>query len=126
MTTLYNVNRNAQGVNGYGTPFCTDIYSAALTANTDRAVTVPSKAAIGMASSGSVNNTFLAVFSYAPAAKVWVALNQTAVVPAAGTFGAVGSELNPPAKSVKGGDVIHMLCVAGADVSVAFYSTQEN
>lgn len=126
MATLYQVNKNFQGVNGFGTPFCSQIYTAALTANTDISLTVPTNAAMGMAPAQTTNNTFIVVFSYAPSAKVWVSVNGTPAVPAAGTFGASTSELNPPAKICKAGDTIHMLCVAGADVSAAFYSTQEN
>ena len=126
MTTLYNVNTVLQGVNGYGTPFCDTVYTSTLAAATDTSLTVPGKAAIGMASAGTSRNTYLAVFSYAPNAKVWVALNGTAAVPAGAPFATSTSELNPTAKIVRAGDVIHFFCTAGSDASVALYSTQEN
>lgn len=126
MTTLYNVNTVFQGVNGFGSPFCDTIYTATLAAATATALTVPGKAAIGMASAGISKNTYLAVFSYAPSAKVWVANNGTAAIPAGAAFAASTSELNPPAKIVKAGDILSMICTAGADVSIALYSTQEN
>ena len=125
MTTLYNISSTINGVNGFGSPFSDTIYTATLAAATATALTVPSKAAIGMGSATSVKNTYLAVFSYAPAAKVWVANNGTAAVPGGAAFAASTSELNPPSKKVKAGDVLSFICTAGADVSVAFYSTQE-
>lgn len=126
MTTLYNVNTVLQGVNGFGAPFCDTVYTASLAAATATALTVPGKAAIGMASATSSKNTYLAVFSYQPAAQVWVANNGTAAIPAGAAFALSTSELNPPAKIVKAGDVLSMICTAGAVVSVALYSTQEN
>lgn len=126
MTTQYNVNTQVQGVNGYGTPFCDTVYTASIAAATATALTVPTTIAMGIPSATSVHNTFLAVFTYAPASKVWVANNHTAAVPAGAAFAASNSELNPSAKKVKAGDVLSFICTAGADVSVAFYSTNEN
>ena len=126
MTTLYNVNTTIQGVNGFGSPFSDTIYTAALAAATATALTIPGKASIGMGSATSYKNTYLAVFSYAPAAKVWVANNATAAVPGGAAFAASTSELNPISKKVKAGDVLSFICTAGADVSVALYSTQES
>lgn len=126
MTTLYNVNTVLQGVNGFGSPFCDTVFTATLGAAAETHFTVPGKAAMGMASAGTSHNTYLAVFSYAPAAKVWVANNGTAAVPAGAAFAASTSELSPTAKIVKSGDVLSMICTAGADVSVSLYSTQEN
>lgn len=126
MTTLYNVNTVLQGVNGYGTPFCDTIYTSTLAAATATALTIPGKAAIGMASAATTKNTYLAVFSYTPGAAVWVANNGTAAIPAGAPFALSTSELNPPAKIVKAGDILSMICTAGTSVSVALYSTQEN
>jgi hypothetical protein len=126
MTTLYNVPTTVQGINGFGSPFCATIYSATLAAATNTTLTVPGKAAIGMGSATPTKNRYLAVFSYAPSSKVWVANNATATVPAGASFTATSSELNPPAKIVAAADVINMICTAGADVSIALYSLQEN
>jgi hypothetical protein len=57
---------------------------------------------------------------------VFVAVNATAQVPAAGTFGATTSEQNPSAKKVKAGDVLHFFSTSTANVTVAFYSVVEN
>lgn len=126
MTTLYNVSTTVQGVNGFGAPFCDTIFTATLGAAAVTALTVPAKAALGMGSATSVKNTYLAVFSYAPGSKVWVANNETAAVPGGAAFAASTSEMNPPAKKVKAGDILSFICTAGADVSVALYSTNEN
>lgn len=126
MATLYNIPSTIKGVNGFGSPFCDTIRTATLAAGTATALTIPGKAAIGMGSATSSKNTFLAVFSYAPGAKVWVANNETAAIPAGAAFAASTSELNPPAKLVRAGDVLSFICTAGADVSVAINSTQES
>lgn len=126
MATLYNVNKNFQGINSFGSLFSSESFSATLAANTDTSLTVPLDAVIGMAPATKTNNTFLAIFHYASNADVFVALNTAAAAPAAGSFGATASVLNPTAKAVKGGDVIHFKCVAGCVVTVEFFSTQEN
>lgn len=121
----YYINESLQGVNGFGSPFCPNVFTSTLAAATNTTLAVPNKTAIGMGVATTIN-TYLAVFSYAPGAKVWVAVNATAAVPAGAAFAASSSELNPPAKTVKATDVINMICTAGADVSVAFYPTQGN
>lgn len=126
MTTFYNINKTFQGVNGYGSPFCDQAFSSALAANTDTTLVVPATSAMGMAPSTNAANTFLAVFTFPPTAEVWVANNHAATAPAGAPFGATNSVMNPKAKTVKTGDTLHFLCVAGADVSVEFFSTQAN
>jgi hypothetical protein len=121
MTTNYNVDKFVQGVNGFGSPFCTQIFTATLAANTDTAIAVPLTAAVGMPAA-TRNNKFLAVFSYAKAVDFWVANNAAAAAPAGAAFAASPSELNPPAKYCKAGDTIHCLSVAGGSMSVAFYA----
>jgi hypothetical protein len=64
----------------------------------------------------------LAVFSYAPGASVWVAKGVAAAAPAGVNFALSNSELNPPAKVVHAGDVLHFFAGAIANVSVAFYA----
>ena len=48
MATLYNVNKNFQGINSFGTNFCDESYSATLAANTDTSLTVPGKCCHGI------------------------------------------------------------------------------
>lgn len=126
MTTTYIINKTFQGVNGFGSPFCDQTYTATLAANTDTSLIVPGTVAMGIAPATNAANTFLVVFTYKPDAEVWVNKNGTAAVPAGAAFATPASVLNPIAKTVKTGDVLHFLCVAGTDVCVEFYSTQSN
>lgn len=118
--TEYNINQWLKGVNGFGLPFCTNVYSATLVANTEETLTVPGTAAIG-----NVNSTnkaqWVAVFSYEPTKLVWVAVNATAAVPAGAALAATTSELLPPAKVLNEGDVIHVISAAGSGISIALY-----
>lgn len=121
--TQYDINSFIKGVNGFGLPFCSQIYSATLAAATNTTLTVPSMSAIGTLNSTTLP-LYVAIFTYAPSAKVYVANNATAVVPAGAAFAVASSSLNPTARVVKGGDVINFICTAGADVTVEFYSIQ--
>jgi len=122
MATEYNINQQTYGRNGFGTQFSDTVVSASLAAATDTSYTVPGTLPAG-ALPAYTSNKYLAVFSYEDAADVWVNLGAAAAVPAGAAF-AAGSELNPPARMVKAGDVIHMFCTAGADVSISLYSLQ--
>ncbi len=115
MTTPYNISSITKGVNGFGLPFCDQIYSVTLSAATEATVTVPGTGAMG---SLGVDK-FIAVFSYETNIGVWVSVNATAAVPAGATLAAT-------AKYVKAGDVIHVItATAATDMSVAFYAIQE-
>jgi hypothetical protein len=122
---MLNVNRG--GVNGWGQPFCDTIFTATLGAGAETTLTVPAKAGLGVPSSNQFNK-FLAVFSVQDGAKVWVAVNATAAVPAGAAFAASTSEMINPAASCKyckTGDILHFVSAAAADISVAFYAIQE-
>lgn len=121
--TQYDVNSWLQGVNGFGLPFSNTIYTSTLGAGVEATLTIPGSSGMGVPNSRS-KAQFVAVFSYEPSKKVYVAINGTAAVPVGNTFAASTSELNPPAKTVKEGDVIHVICGAGADVSIALYAIQ--
>ncbi len=124
MTTKFNMSRDINGYNGFGLTFTDSAYSATLAAVTDTTLTVPS--AIGLGKQGySTNATgqMLAVFSFDPGSSVWVANNAVAANPGGGSFAASSSELNPAARLVNGGDILHFYSVsANANVSVSFYS----
>jgi hypothetical protein len=125
MATLYNLNPSKNSVNGFGLPFCADTYTSTLAANTEATLTIPGFNATGIPSAATYNK-FIAVFSYEAAKNVYVSVNSTAAVPAGATLAASTSELNPPAKLVKKGDVIHVICADGStDISIALYSVQE-
>lgn len=116
MPTKFNIDSIIRGGTPFGLPFCVDVFSARLPATTDTTLTVPSE----------VKGNYIVVFGYskpqAASKDVWVAVGEAATVPAGGTFAASSSELNPSAKYVKSGDVIHMIAVTDdTDVSVAFY-----
>lgn len=128
MATPYNVNKNLQGVNGFGSHFSDNIYNATLAATTDTSFTVPGFSSSGASPLPYSNNKYLAVFKYAKAeAKdVFVALNATAAAPAGASFAAATSVLNPEAKVVKAGDVIHFFAVtASTNVTIELYPIQE-
>lgn len=118
MTTVFNINTAVNGALGFGLPFCDTIYTATLAASTEKTITVPGA---GSDTSRQINK-YIAVFSYEDAKNVYVALNATAAVPAGSSFAASTSELNPPAKYVKAGDVLHLITAdTDVDVSVAIY-----
>lgn len=122
MTTKLNFIRDINGYNGFGLQFTDTAYSCTLTQNTDTTLTVPKTS--GMGGQGiSQKANFLAIFNYDPGTSTWVALNTTAGAPAGNTFAATQSELNPAARLVNGGDVIHFYSTdIGTDVSVILYS----
>lgn len=123
MTTKFNMSRDINGFNGFGLTFTDTAYSATIAATTDTSLTVPSS--IGLGEQGySLNATgqMLAVFTFDPGSSVWVANNIAATTPVGATFAATLSELNPAARLVKGGDVLHFYSAATAGISVAFYS----
>jgi hypothetical protein len=119
MDQQYNINSFSSGVNGFGSQFAKIVFSANLPANTNKTITVPGGDA---ADDPRVRvPRFLAVFSYHAARNVYVKLNATATVPGGVNF-AAGSELLPPAKVVKAGDVINVItATADTNVSVALY-----
>lgn len=122
MTTKFNMSRDINGYNGFGLTFTDTAYSATLAINTDTSLTVPNAIGIGKQGYATVAQT-LAVFSFDPGQSVWVAVNTAAANPGGAAFAATSSELNPAARLVKGGDVLHFYCTtANVNVSVSFYS----
>ena len=123
MTTKFSMVRDINGYNGFGLQFSDTKYSALIAEATDTSLTVPTGTTIG---SGHSTNTLrlLAIFSYEPGASVWVALNGTAAVPAGAAFASTTSELNPVARSVSAGDVLHFITPdsGGSNVGVTFYA----
>ena len=126
-TTQFQTDKNLNGVNGWGLPFCKQIYTATLGAATEATVTVPATSATGVAS-GTQKNKFIAVITCEQGKKVYAALNATAAVPAGTSLAASTSALLPiqSARYVKAGDVIHIISAAAADVSIEFYGVQDS
>ncbi len=125
MTTKFNMTRDINGYNGFGLQFTDTAYSCTLTTTTDTTLTVPSAVGIGGPEiyQGTGNPYTLAVFIFDPGTSVWVADGHTAATPVGNTFAATNSELNPAARLVQGGDVLHFYTAGtGVNVSVLFYS----
>ena len=110
--TQFSMLRDINGYNGFGLPFSIDKYNATITTNTDTTVTVP-----------SYSPHYVAIFTFQSGSGVWVANNATAAKPVGSTFAATTSELNPVARYVKAGDVLHFLTGdTSAMVGVVFYA----
>ncbi len=125
MTTMYKLQKDIAGYNGFGLPFCDLIYSASLAASTDTSLTVPSKGAMG-APLNQINK-WLAIIQVEANLSVWFALNATAAVPAGSTFAQTTSDLiigtEYYAVEVKAADVMHFFApTAGTDIMVKFYA----
>ena len=112
-TTLeLNLERDNTGIPAYAPQFASVHFSATLNGGSAQTFTIPSDA-----------QTYIASFSYQPGATVWVARNTAAAEPAGSTFAATNSELNPGARTVYAGDVIH--CVTSdttADIGISIYA----
>ncbi len=124
MSVLKNWNSNS-GLgcrNDFGSQFAGlgSTYSAHVATTTDTTLTVPSGSGIGKANDNTPK--FLAVFSYAPNAQVWVANNVATAPSLTSSFVASAPVINPRCKEVQGGDVLHFYATAAADVSVEFFA----
>lgn len=129
MATLYRLQKDIAGYNGFGLPPSDQKYSASLAVSTDTTVPVPLSGSMGMAL--DTVNKWLAIVQVEANLSVWFALNATAAVPAGSTFAVTTSDLiiggEYYAVSVKAGDVMHFLApVAGTDILVKFYSLPAN
>lgn len=114
MTTKFSITRDINGYNGFGLPFSDTNYSATILTGVNTTLDVP-----GI----STSTTYLAVFSYNPGASVFVAINQTAAVPAGSTFSSTTSILNPTARVCRYGDVLNFITNdEAAFVTVSFYA----
>jgi hypothetical protein len=110
MTKLALV-RDINGFNTFGLAFSSQKKDTVLATTVEQTVTVPATNVKG----------YLAIFSYEPGAKVWVALNATATLPGA-AFADTDSELNPTAREVPASSVLHFITNdTTAEVGVSFY-----
>lgn len=125
MTTMYRLQKDVAGYNGWGLNFSDTKFSASLAITTDTTLTVPSSGAIG-APLNQVNK-WLAVIQVESDLTVWFALNAVAAVPAGTTFASTTSDMiiggEYYAVQVKAADVMHFLApTAGTDIMVKFYA----
>jgi hypothetical protein len=107
-------------VDAFGQRFASLKFSSSLDASTDTTLTVPDSAP-----------KYKAVIKGDVDLVIWVALGETAAVPAGNTFAAVSSEMVPVngelCREVRAGEVLHFICAtASADVSVVFYAIGTN
>jgi hypothetical protein len=114
MSTKLILIRDINGYVTYGIPFATDQWGGFLAANVEQHFTVPSNYQVWQID-----------FSIQPGSSIWVAHNQTAVLPTA-TFGPVNCELNPAARLAYAGDLISMLTSDSTNdwIGVTLYAIQ--
>ena len=108
-----------QPIDDFGLRFSNLLYNVTLTVSTDTTLVVPSTA-----------QRFKVLIKIMEGARVWVALNNPAAVPAGATFASTNSELingNLFCREVRAGDVLHFITTdPSQDVSAAFYSLGTN
>lgn len=122
-TQLGTTNKLVGGVDDFGNPFSSECFSAILAA-VDTTLAVPLTSSSGSPMATQFNK-FLAVFTYTPAAEVWVAKNAVASAAVGAAFAPTASTLNPPAKFCQAGDVLHFFAVGPPpEVSVQFFAIQ--
>lgn len=112
----FNMIRDINGYNGFGLQFSDNLFQGILLNGIEQTLIVPE-------SPFADYPHLLAIFSFEPGATIWVALNQTATFPS-GSISSSNSELNPAARYVKGGDVLHFITNDSSDdYGVIFYAT---
>lgn len=130
MTVPFRTQQETKGINDFGQQYSDQIYNATLAATTNTALTVPGGGIMGAITSDggqSSKNKMLAVIRVSFGDEVWVAVNQTADVPAGASFAKDTSEVvtsdNPLAKLVSVGDVLNFYTAGSTtSVSVTFYA----
>ena len=129
MTTPFRTIQETKGSNDFGQQYSDQIYNATLVAATNTTLTVPGGGIMGAMTSfggSSDKNKVLAVIR--TTGDIWVAVNQTADVPASGTFAKDTSELVTnvldKAYLVNVGDVLNFFAKTATtpSLSVAFYA----
>lgn len=128
MTVQFRRFDEVKGINDFGQQYSDQIYNATLAAATNTTLTVPGGGIMGGVSSygtaGDKNKVYAVIRT---TGDVWVAVGQTADVPAGTTFAKDTSELvtNVLDKTylVNVGDVLNFFARVGTtpSVSVAFY-----
>ena len=115
MATKFLMTRDINGYNGFGVPFSDTNFQVVLTSMVHRTITVP-------LSPYPEYDDWIALFSFDPGSRVWVANNTVATVPAVGPFVLTASQLNPSGRFCEGGDVIDFVTdQALVVVGVSFY-----
>jgi hypothetical protein len=120
MTTLdtkFQMIRDINGYNGFGLPFtvAAQSWQGTLLIGAEQTITVPSS-----------SEYWLAIFNAVPGGEVWVNLNATAASPTT-SFSNNASQMNPSARKVKAGDVIHFITPnTSVNIWVGLYALETN
>lgn len=129
MTQQFRTIQETKSYNDFGQIYSDQIYNVTLTAATNTGVVVVGGGIMGgITSFGGATNKNKVMAVIRTTSDVWVAVNQTAAVPAGATFAQATSELvtNVLEKSylVNVGDTINFFAKTGTtpSVSVAFYA----
>lgn len=112
-TSKFIMTRDINGYNGFGLTPSNVKYSATLSSGGgEKTFTVPSDA-----------ENYLVVFSIQPGADIWIAYDETAATPVGATFASTTSELNPVARKVSAGTIIHAVTAdSSAGIGVMIYA----
>src|SRR5690349_9826743 len=107
MTVQFRRFDEVKGINDFGQQYSDQIYNATLAATTNTQLTVPGGGIMGAMTSfgeSTDKNKVYAVIRVSFGDEVWVAINQTATVPAGASFAKATSEIvtsdNPITKFV--------------------------
>lgn len=113
--TVLIMARDATGQNTFAPDFSEQNYQTILSSGVEQTLTVPQ-------SLQPEFPNYIAIFSIEPGLKVYVSLNETATVPG-GSFAQTPSQLNPTARRVMPGNVLHFITSeTTAIVNVSFYA----
>jgi|GEM_PF-2245552 len=107
MSKLLQFARDSNGVASQAALVSTDIFTAAILSGASQSFTVP-----------SANNTYRCKLNYQATNNVWVAVNQTAAVPAGATFASSNSADVPNELYLMAGDVVNVLNNSGSTCNV--------
>jgi hypothetical protein len=111
------LTRDINGYNGFGVPFSNSEFQFILTPNVVSSLTVPF-------TQNAVYQNLLAIFSPTEGNDVWVAVNNTPIIPASNTPTACNCERNPGGRWVKAGDIINFITAdSNVQVGVIFYAS---
>lgn len=129
MTIQFRTIQEIKGSNDFGQQYSDQIYNATLAAATNTTLTVPGGGIMGALTSYATSSTANKVMAVIrTTGDVWVAVNQTAAVPAGASFAKATSEIvsNAIEKAylVNVGDVLNFFAKTATtpSVSVAFYA----
>lgn len=129
MTTPFRTQQEVKGINDFGQGYSDQIYNVTLAAATNTQLTVPGGGVMGgMTSYAGSNDRNKVRAVIRTTGDIWVAINQTAAVPAGSTFAKDTSELvtnvNGKTYDLFVGDVINVISKTATtpSLSVAFYA----